>query len=92
MSRRLDVEGWPYNVMLTCKKCGRTLLRYRSWRDGDRDGVTGDDRWEPADAQIVHGGKGGKFVFTCVCRARPQVLYETVFNAATPYSRNTLQI
>lgn len=92
MSRRTENERWPFNVTVKCAKCGRTLLRYRAWRDGDREGVDGEERWEPADAEIINVGRGGKFIFTCTCRARPQVRYSTVADAATPSRRNTLNI
>ena len=92
MSAGPDIEQWFENVTVTCKKCGRNLLRYRRWSDADGEDVIGEDRWEPADAKIVNVGNGAKFVFACRCGARPQVRYETVADAAAAHGRNTMEI
>lgn len=92
MSRRALVSESPWNVVVVCQKCERILLRYRAWMDGDREGVTGGDSWEPADAQVTTFELGSKFHFSCRCGARPQVRYDTVAEAASPYGRRTLKI
>ena len=90
MSRSRKVaDEWPFNVLVKCKKCERQLLNYHAWRDGDREGTTGGERWEPADAMLT---QGSKFHFICDCRARPQVRYDKVAQAASPYGQAVLRI
>ena len=93
MSRRQQAEEWPYNVTVVCGRCARRLLRYRAWRDVDEDvGPVGEERWEPEDATLTTSAGGAKFSFICGCGARPQIRYDRVAEAATPYAQTLLEI